>query len=366
MKILFLGKYDFSDVAGGIERYVHLLRLHFPKSVETINLVSNVHNKTEKTDTTIKTRRLGVIASTSIAPSLPFIFLKTLQQENPDIIHVQFPDPMAHLACLFNKNKKIKIVISWHSNIVRQHHLKKLYQPFLNIFLRKVDALIVHSKELVQSPQIAAISKDKIHIIPIGVPAPEIKDQNLREKLPEGFILFTHGRHVTYKGFDYLIKSLKLLPPIFHLYIGGIGPETENLNKLITDLNLNDRIHLVGFIPDDLLGSYINACDIYCFPSISANEAFGIAQVEAMLLGKPVVGFELNNGTTFVNKDHVTGIVVENKNIKAYADALITLLNDNKLRTILGKNAQKRAMRLFSIDTMVRSTLKIYEDVLKN
>lgn len=363
MKILFFGKFDFSSLAGGIERYVYQLRTHLPADYQNINLVSNTENKTVFGNNTVKVGSWGRLASTSICPSMPFILNKLLRRESPDIIHIQFPDPMAHLSYLLCPRCKTKLVVSWHSDIIKQKKVLKFYQPFLNSFFKKVDAVIVHSETLKTSEQLSSVPRDKIHVIPIGVEKPAIKIKRLRDTMPKGFILFSVGRHVSYKGYDYLIKAFSKLPEDSYLYLGGIGPETPKLQELTRSLNIEKRVQFVGYIPDEELGSYVNACDVFCFSSISQNEAFGITQIEAMLLEKPVVGFELFNGTTFVNKNNVTGLVVENKNINAYAEALLLLKNNPPLRQKLGRQAKERACQLFSVEKMVNATVKLYEEV---
>lgn len=364
MKILFFGKYDFSSLVGGIERYVYQLRMHLPSGFQHINLVSNIENKTVCNNNIIKARSLGRLASTSICPSMPFILYKLLKRERPDIIHIQFPDPMAHLSYLLCPCCQSKLIVSWHSDVVRQKKFLKFYQPFLNAFFKKVDAVIVHSESLKASKQLANVPKNKIHVIPIGVEQPPIKIKNLKDTMPKGFILFAVGRHVSYKGYDYLIKAFSKLPKDCFLYLGGVGPETAKLKELVLSLNLENQVHFVGYIPDEDLGSYLNACDVFCFSSVSQNEAYGITQIEAMLLEKPVVGFELHNGTTFVNQNGVTGIVVENKNINAYAEALLLLKNNPPLRMKLGHQAKERAQQLFSFEKMVNDTVKLYKKVI--
>lgn len=363
MKILFFGKYDFSSLVGGIERYVYQLRMHLPSGFQHINLVSNTKNKTVYSNNIIKARSWGRLASTSICPSMPFILYELLKKERPDIIHIQFPDPMAHFSYLLCPRCQSKLIVSWHSDVVRQKKIFKFYQPLLNVFFKKVDAVIVHSEALKTSKQLANVPKNKIHVIPIGVEQPSIKIKNLRDTMPKGFILFAVGRHVSYKGYDYLLKAFSKLPKDCSLYLGGVGPETAKLKELVISLNLENQVHFVGYIPDEDLGSYLNACDVFCFSSVSQNEAYGITQIEAMLLEKPVVGFELHNGTTFVNQNGVTGIVVENKNINAYAEALLLLKNNPPLRKKLGHQAKERAQQLFSVEKMVNDTLKLYKKV---
>lgn len=364
MKILFFGKYDINDLVGGIERYVHLLRTHLPQNIQTENLVANVTSETVRIGSTTKVGALCKLSSVSFCPTMPFIFSKILKERQPDIIHLQFPDPMANLAYFLCNPKHLKIVISWHSDIVRQKKLYFLYRPLLNWILKRSDAVIVHSEALKKSKQLSVVSQNKIHVIPIGIEAPVISNPTIRDKMSGHFILFSVGRHVAYKGYDYLIRALAKLPEDCHLYLGGTGPETDKLKNLAISLKVEHRIHFIGYIPEKDLGSYIAACDVFCFSSISQNEAFGITQIEAMMLRKPVVSFELHNGTTYINQNEITGLVVENKNIDKYAQAILRLKNDSGLRLRLGIQAQKRASDLFSVEKMVAKTAALYRSLI--
>ena len=163
MKILFFGKYDFSSLVGGIERYVYQLRMHLPSGFQHINLVSNIENKTVCNNNIIKARSLGRLASTSICPSMPFILYKLLKRERPDIIHIQFPDPMAHLSYLLCPCCQSKLIVSWHSDVVRQKKFLKFYQPFLNAFFKKVDAVIVGQRSKKQNSCYSHRCRTTIH-----------------------------------------------------------------------------------------------------------------------------------------------------------------------------------------------------------
>lgn len=383
MKVLFLGKYAFDDLAGGIERYSHAFLSHLPVGVKTVNVFFAKGKETSRIvkngQVTIKVGVWATLASTAISPALVSVLRDVLLQETPDIVFLQCPNPMMHVAYLVASAfclKKPKLVLYWHSDIVRQKVLLKLYRPFLNRLLAKADVVIVHSEALKKSPQLEVCETSKIYVIPIGVEAPMVDEKVLlniqlywsgnRRGLKNTFKLFACGRHVPYKGFDYLLRSLALLPKDVVLTLGGEGQESDALKKLAQELNLKERVHFVGRIPEEKLGAYLQASDVYCFPSISTNEAFGIAQVEAMLLGKPVVGFELFNGTTFVNKHGETGLIVENKNVKAYAQALLKLKDTPELCKRLGEQAKVRSEILFSVQRMVSDTWSLFGTLINS
>lgn len=370
MRVLLLGKYDFDDVAGGIEKYCKLFLDNLPEGIEPFALYFNVNNQTvDKENSSYPVVKVGVwrtIASTSISFSVFSKLREIFKTFRPDIVFIQCPNPMMHFAYLIAPCIHHKLVINWQSDIVRQKRLLKLYQPFVNRLLQKADAVIVHSSDLKESIQLRSCDNKKIHVIPIGVIAPSV---NKHEEFLAGkdvFKLFACGRHVGYKGFDVLLRALAQLPVNVILTLGGVGPQTGLLKALAKELNVDHRVNFVGFINEDDLGAYIMACDVYCFPSVSQNEAFGIAQVEAMLLGKPVIGFELHNGTTFINKNYETGLVVENKNVEQYAKAVLMLMNDEHLRQKLGRQAQQRAKKLFGLNEMVNKTLSVFYNCLSD
>ena len=103
--------------------------------------------------------------------------------------------------------------------------------------------------------------------------------------------------------------------------------------------------------------------DVFVLPSIDRCEAFGIAQLEAMACGKPVVSSDLPTGVRFVNRDGVTGLLCPPGDSDALAAALTRLLDDGALRARMGKDALRRVEQEFSATRMIDRTLEVYESV---
>ena len=166
------------------------------------------------------------------------------------------------------------------------------------------------------------------------------KAEEIRAANKNKIICFAVGRHVPYKGFEYLINASKYLDDRFHIFIGGEGELTEKLKKQ----SLGDKkITFLGRINDSDLISYYLAMDIFCFPSITKNEAFGLALAEGMYFEKPAVTFTISgSGVNYVNLKDVTGLEVENRNSIAYAEALKKLAGNETLRLKLGTAAKQR------------------------
>ncbi len=127
-----------------------------------------------------------------------------------------------------------------------------------------------------------------------------------------------------------------------------------------------DNIVFTGRLSDGDINSYLLACDIFTFPSITRNEAYGIALAEALYFGKPAVTFTVKgSGINWVSINGETGIEVPNGDSKAYAEAMKSLRNDKELYAKLAEGAYKRAHQICSIEAFTASAQNIYADLLK-
>jgi len=182
--------------------------------------------------------------------------------------------------------------------------------------------------------------------------------KQLRARTGEQLLVFALGRHVTYKGFEVLLNAM----PHTHsrLLLGGDGPLTETLKRQAQSLGIQDRVEFIGPIPDSELGAYYHACDVFCLPSVSTNEAFGLVQLEAMACGKPVICTQLHNGVNVVNPDGITGITVPKSDPHALASAINALDLDIARRHKLGRQARTHALGQYTMKAMSQAHLKLY------
>jgi glycosyltransferase involved in cell wall biosynthesis len=135
--------------------------------------------------------------------------------------------------------------------------------------------------------------------------------------------------------------------PRAKLVIAGRGPEQEHLTKLAKTLGISDAVKLLGFRDD--IPNVVNVFDIVAQPSI--EEAFGLSMVEAMALGKPIVGSNVG-GIPEVVDDGVTGILVPPGDCNALSKAIVDLLNDPARRNQFGDAGKLRAETLFTIERL--------------
>lgn len=317
----------------------------------------------------IRTSSLNLDGSLALSPGL-FLASHRVQRRRPvDIVHLHFPDPMSHIASLA-VSPSIPRVITWHADIQRQKVLLKLYRPLLKRSLASASAVIAPTPAHVSSSAFLSpmAASPKLRQIPFGfnlaryARPDEAKVTEVAQRYP-GRRIFALGRHVSYKGFDVLIRAMALTRPDTRLLLGGGGPLTPDLVQLARSEGVGDRVDFLGYLPESDLPAYYHACEIFCLPSTSRAEAFGIVQVEAMASGLPVISTRLGTGVEVVNRNEETGVTVPPGDVGALASAINLLLADQSLREIYGQNARAQAMAAYSPETMKRETLALYREL---
>ena len=142
--------------------------------------------------------------------------------------------------------------------------------------------------------------------------------------------------------------------------VAGSGPLTEELKGQCT----SDRVHFVGRLNDEELKFYHYAASIFAFPSISKNEAFGVALAEAMYCYTPAVTFTIDgSGVNWVNLNRISGLEVPNGDERAYAEAIDKLISNPELRAEMARNAHARVKDFFLIDNMIDKMNECYEEL---
>jgi glycosyltransferase involved in cell wall biosynthesis len=302
-----------------------------------------------------------------VSPGLLLMARRLWQENGYEIAHLHFPDPLAHLAASFLP-ADARIVITWHSDIVRQRHFMGIYQPWLDRIIERADAIIaatpVHFSTSTQLRKVR--DHGKFQVIPYGLdyrifdrtPQLDARVAEIRRRHAGRPLVFSVGRHVYYKGFEYLVRAATMMDA--HVLIGGSGPlQARNVDE-VHRCGAEDRVTMLGRIADDELAAYYHACDVFCMPSVERSEAFGLVQLEAMACGKPVVCCDLGNGVTFVNRHEETGLVVPPRDPVALASAIQRLVHDPQLSSRLGDAGRRRARADFPVDRMVEQHLSLY------
>lgn len=307
--------------------------------------------------------RWGMLLSTSMAPSMPAHLARMAR--DADLLHLHMPDPMA-AAALWLVKPRVPVVVHWHSDVIRQRRALRLYEPLQTWVLQNAAAIIATSPPYAESSQPLRAWRAKVAVIPIGISdnhstACSVKAGALRRRFRGRHIVFALGRMTYYKGFEVLIDAAAALPDDCAVLIGGEGEMLEHYRTLVARRGLAGKVHLLGHINDDELASHFEACDIFCMSSTLRAEAYGVAMLEAMVMGKPIVATDITgSGVPWVNEHDVTGLNVPAGDSAALAAALRSLLLDDDTRQRLGQGARQRYERDFQAARMTEQTLDLY------
>lgn len=296
---------------------------------------------------------------------LSFSFFPTFfrKAKQADVVHFHAPFPLGDLACLLSRYKG-RVVISWHSDVVKQKRLRALYLPIMRRFLDRADAIIVATQGHIDSaPELLRV-KDKCHIIPYGIRsadylnAPCTPYLTARMKNPDSKKVFFAGRLVYYKGVEVLLEAFADTTDC-ELFLSGEGELEQTLRMRAESLGVAQRVHFLGRLSDADLKSAFADCDLFVLPSVKNSEAFGIVQLEAMVYGKPVINTSLPTGVPFVSLHEQTGLTVPPEDVSALSAAINTLVKDDALRRTYGDAAQKRVLAEFEQDKMLERTFAL-------
>jgi len=168
------------------------------------------------------------------------------------------------------------------------------------------------------------------------------------------------GNHRKVKGTKYFLESSHHLSTEKKVHYILIGDQTDNsyFQKMRELSPIKDQIHLLGRRNDVV--SILKSVDIYVQTSL--EEGFGRAISEAMSVGKPIVMTDAGGCTELIDKS--SGIVVPKKDSKAIGQAISTLINNDKLRIEMGKNAKTRIQTVYHINDTVTDTFNLYQRLL--
>lgn len=368
LSVLQVYKDYYPPVFGGIEQTMNLLCRALRPYCDVRVLVSASGDLRSRHETVegIPVTRAGEllrVASAPICPTMPLHFRRL----RSDLYHFHFPNPTGDLSYWLS-GVRGRIVVTYHSDIVRQSTILPLYRPFLWRLLRKADAILPTSANYVETSPFLQPFRDKCTVVPSGIdlgrftvrPEIEARAAQWRARFRGPLVLFV-GRLRYYKGLEVLFNAARRIRG--SIAIVGEGPHEKVLRMAHRQLDLEDRVEFLGTQPEpDLLALY-RAARVCVMPSTHRTEALGLALIEAMASGVPVVSTELGTGTSFVNLDGVTGKVVPPGDPAALAEAVNSLLADEALASRLGEAGRARAHAEFSYTVMGQRVLRVYERV---
>lgn len=311
------------------------------------------------------------ISSQALSMSYAKEFEKVMDEFKPNIVILHYPNPFVTRYLLKYKKRKFKLIVYWHLDITKQKRLKKVFYKQNLLLIQRADLIIGATPKHINESEFTPFFEGKKRILPykidevnLAITHEEIKKAEMIRKQHPGEVLGVFiGRHVPYKGLKYLVEaSNKLDNEKIYFYIAGSGELTTKLKK---KANGDPKIEFLGRISDSERRSYLYACDIVCFPSITRNEGFGLALAEGMYYGKPAVTFSIpGSGVNYVNLNGVTGIECTNSDSDSYAKAIKELIHNNKLRQAYGISARRRVLDNFTIKKFNENVKELIDNLV--
>lgn len=369
MKILHVYKTYFPDPPGGVQEAIRQICLS-TKSYGIENTVLTL-TKNKEIDTTKRPeasiercKSLFTLASCNFGGLDVFNRFRKLASQM-DLIHYHFPWPFADLLRFVAPKKPS--VITYHSDIIRQKWLSKLYSPLMWKTLSLMHAVIVTSPNYLASSPILASHRlsRKVRLIPLGLDEASYAWKENRRvferiRLPFAapFFLFL-GALRYYKGLEYILSAARRVKAC--IVIAGVGPDLESLRARATSMGL-DNVYFTGYVSDSEKVVLLKACLAMILPSHIRSEAFGMVLLESAMFGKPMITAEINTGTSFVNENGVTGLVVPPASSTELANAMNLFLEDRELAANFGLAARERYEKYFSASSLGAAHADLYAE----
>lgn len=351
----------YPPTRGGVEQHLHdivhsLGGFEFEVLTGARSLRGAVHD--DDGVLVMRTREYGRISTSPVTPR----WAAVLRDTSADLVHFHMPNPLGELAFLAAR-PRTPMVATYHADIVGRRVLRPGFAPIQQHFLARARRIVVSSPAMLEAAALAA-HRDRVVLIPFGAD-PDWSDRpaqadDIRAWYPGRLVLFL-GRLVHYKGVDVLIEAMSGIDA--SLLVVGEGPERARLEALAQKVAEPGRVVFVGEIDDAERPAYYHAADLFVLPSVSRAEAFGIAALEALACGTPVVSTELGTGTSYVNVSGETGLVVPPRSPEALADAVKTLLGCDEHRRLMGEAARRRVRERFTREQMFDRLTELYESV---
>ncbi len=339
MKILEIGKY-WPPQRGGMEtllqQYCEGLVRRGHRVRALVSALGSDDERSQHAGVELwRCARYGELASVPVCPSLPGAVRRSLVEFDPDVVHLHLPNPLAAASWLLMGDRR-PLVVSYHSDIVRQQALLRFWSPWRDRVLARATRILTTSSALIDSSPVLAGFGGSCSSISPGVdpafwsnPDPAAVSR-WRQRLGGGVFLFV-GRLVYYKGVEVLIEAVR--ESDLRIAICGEGPLRPGLEALAAPLG--DRAQFLGDVDVDGMPALYAACHGFVLPSVASSETFGVVQLEAMAAGLPLVVSRASAGVESVHAGAASALLVEPSRPEALRRAMLRVRDEEGLATRL-------------------------------
>jgi len=301
-------------------------------------------------------RTVATIASSPLSVAMARAYLTS--RNTADVVHVHVPNPWAVLLVLLFPPHGA-IVVGAHAASTRYGLLRRPHDWLMRTLYRRAAAVVVSARSNVCHLGLAGYPGET-RIVPYGIGTRRFAADTSTLKTVQPTVLFV-GRLVYYKGLDTLIDAATHLNA--EVVLLGDGPLYPELVERCVDVGVADRVRFVRDADDEELRRHLGACEVFVLPSTTTSEIFGLAMLEAMASGVPVVVSALGTGLDEVVRDSDAGLVVPPGDSVALAEAIQTLLDNPAERERLGRNGRAAFARRYTAGRMADELTAVYRTV---
>lgn len=291
-----------------------------------------------------------------------FALKKILKEHKPDILHAHYVSSYGFVGALANYDKPFYISV-WGRDIFQFPQLSGLNHKITEFTLRKAD--VICSTSHIMAAETNKYTNKKIFVTPFGVDMNKFKPLSVQK--PENIIVGTVKALSDKYGIGDLVKAFAAIyqkNQNTELLIVGDGPQKEEYKQLAKDLKIDHVTTFTGRVPNDQVPAFINKMSVFAVPSTEDSESFGVAAVESMACGVPVVVSNVG-GLPEVVKEGETGFVVPKESPDELAEAMNTLINDEEKRTQMGTAGIAHVKANYNWVDNANGMLELYDQTLK-
>ncbi len=315
----------------------------------------------------------GNVLYAPISPAFPLWLKRILDQFKPQILHLHLPNPSAFWVLFSSAARRLPWVVQWQSDVLVSTQIDRrlalayrFYAPFEQAVLARAQRIVVASPPYLESSLALANWRRKCSVVPLALAdtvAAELAQPTPADAVKwgqRGVRVLAVGRLTYYKGFEVLIRAAAGCPDI-QVAIIGEGERRPQLEKLIAELGIGQRVRLLGGLSNDEVRRFFRSADIFCLSSVERTEAFGMVLLEAMAAGTPIIASDIpGSGVSWVLQGNETAALVPPGDATALSGAL-TKMSGELARGQFGGAGNTRYKELFQMASVVSQLSRIYQ-----
>ncbi|WP_310877414.1 glycosyltransferase [Priestia megaterium] len=295
----------------------------------------------------------------------------SLLNKDYDVLYCHF-GPIGKNISILKECKVVrgKVVTTFHGSDISQY-IKEHGESYYSSLFTNGDLFLPISNYFSKELTNLGAEKDKIKVHRMGIDT-ELFSLNLpEESVTDNIQVLTIGRLVEKKGIEFGIKAMidivKDYPNVYYTIIGE-GPLQANLEKIIHEHKVDNKIKLVGAKSQKEITTYLSQTDIFLAPSVTSStgdkEGIPVVIMEAMAKGIPVIS-SIHSGIPELVVHKETGFLAVEKDVNEIREYLVRLINDKDTRLNLGRNGSESVRNNFDIQKLNKELISKFELLLE-